>query len=167
MNTTTTSPFNPEDDNNEETTLLNASQTEAKSQEDAVRTDGATGVDFDEIALLPEGPCRFKIEDAEILMQVQTPYGLKNKVRFGFTVAQTDEETGETETGTIHRSYNISKYEKSELMQFTAQLGLPKPGKRFDPSVYVGLSGEAVVKHAEAYSGDEIAVLDCFKVTSR
>ena len=138
----------------------------SKTSEEPVNENPTIAEDDEEVAipeteLIPEGPTEFAINEIELLKGIETPYGVRDKVRFTFRLTRPD-ENGEMREGSIRRSFNLSCSAKSDLVKFLAEIRMPNPGKTFRRKDYLGIIGRAEVKHVALENGDEIAVLQNF-----
>lgn len=124
--------------------------------------DDEAEIDIPEYELFPEGECEFAVIAVNTEKGVETPFGIKDKVKFRCRVSKVG-PNGELLEGTISVSFNISTHPKSYLMRFLDQIEMPKPAGRFKRNDYLGVIGWAEVKHVTIGSGDTIATLQNFR----
>lgn len=145
---------------------LTSADYPSKTPEEPVSENQVEAEDEEEMSipvakLPPEGPADFAIHMIDFLKGVETPYGVRDKVRFTFRVIRPD-ENGEVREDFIHRSYNLSCSDKSDLVRFLAEIGMPNPGQRFQKKNYLGIIGRAEIKHVTLENGDKIVILEHF-----
>ena len=142
-------------------------QTEGMEEEinedEALKADDELDIEVPEYHLIPVGPCKFVISRVRILRDVETPFGVKNRIQLTFNIKKAD-ETGEIREWPIRRSFNVSANENSSLMKFHDQIRCPRPTKILHCRDYLGITGDAEIKYATLENGNTIAVIENFSV---